>query len=90
MNTRERRRALLAALEQDKRVVVAELAERFAVTTMTVRRDLRRLAEINVVTLVHGGAIYNEGGATLPTVTARARVMQTAKLRLAEYCAERV
>ncbi len=90
MNTRERRRALLVALEQDKRVVVAELAERFAVTTMTVRRDLRRLAEINVVTLVHGGAIYNEGGATLPTVTARARVMQTTKLRLAEACAARV
>lgn len=64
MNTRERRRALLAALEQDKRVVVAELAERFDVTTMTVRRDLRRLAETNVVTLVHGGAIYNEGGAS--------------------------
>ena len=90
MNTRERRRALLAALEQDKRVIVAELAERFGVTTMTVRRDLRRLAEANVVTLVHGGAIYNEGGATLPTVTARARVMQVAKLRLAEYCAGRV
>lgn len=90
MNTRERRRALLAALERDKRVVVAELAERFDVTTMTVRRDLRRLAEANVVTLVHGGAIYNEGGATLPTVAARAQVMQTAKLRLAEACAARV
>ncbi|MDY6269722.1 MAG: DeoR family transcriptional regulator [Selenomonadaceae bacterium] len=41
MNTRERRRALLAALEQDKRVVVAELAERFGVTTMTVLRSRR-------------------------------------------------
>ena len=90
MNTRERRRALLDALQRDKRVVVAELAERFAVTTMTVRRDLRRLAETNVVTLVHGGAIYNEGGAALPTVTARAQVMQAAKIRLARYAASLV
>ncbi|MCI6101198.1 MAG: DeoR/GlpR family DNA-binding transcription regulator [Selenomonas sp.] len=90
MNTRERRRALLSALQRDKRVVVAELAERFDVTTMTVRRDLRRLAETNVVTLVHGGAIYNEGGASLPTVTARAQVMQAAKVRLATYAASLV
>ena len=32
MNTRERRRALLAALPEDKRIV-AELAARFDVTT---------------------------------------------------------
>ena len=90
MNTRERRRALLAALQRDKRVIVAELAARFNVTTMTVRRDLRRLAETNVVTLVHGGAIYNEGGAALPTVTVRAQVMQAAKIRLARYAASLV
>ena len=90
MNTRERRRALLAALQSDKRVVVAELAARFDVTTMTVRRDLRLLAETNVVTLVHGGAIYNEGGATLATVKARASIMQGAKKALAEASAARV
>ncbi|WP_302488836.1 DeoR family transcriptional regulator [uncultured Mitsuokella sp.] len=61
MHTRERRSALLAALKEKKKVTVAELASAFDVTTMTIRRDLKRLADENIVTLVHGGAIYNEG-----------------------------
>ena len=87
MNTRERHRTLLETLKRDKRVYVKELAEKFDVTTMTIRRDLRGLAARRIVTLVHGGAIYNEGTATIASVGVRAQVMQVAKQKLGAYCA---
>lgn len=90
MNTRERRRALLNELQQKKRVYIAELAEQFDVTTMTVRRDLKRLEDEKIVTLVHGGAIYNEGGISIAGVSARRGVMSEAKQDLATYCANMV
>ena len=90
MHTRERRSALLAALKEKKKVTVAELAKEFEVTTMTVRRDLKRLADENIVTLVHGGAIYNEGGLALATVGARSLLNQQDKNELGKYCASLV
>lgn len=80
MHTRERRSALLAALKEKKKVTVAELASAFDVTTMTIRRDLKRLADENIVTLVHGGAIYNEGGTALASVGVRACSISRAKV----------
>ena len=90
MHTRERRSALLAALKEKKKVTVAELASAFDVTTMTMRRDLKRLADENIVTLVHGGAIYNEGGTTLASVGVRALLNQQGKSQLGRYCARLV
>ncbi len=90
MNTRERRAALLTAIKEQKRVNVTKLAADFNVTTMTVRRDLKRLASENIVTLVHGGAIYNEGGLALATVGARALLNQRDKNELGKYCASLV
>ena len=57
---------------------------------MTIRRDLRRLAELGIVTLIHGGAVLNEGAASLPAVTAREQRMQKEKNTLATYCASLV
>lgn len=90
MHTRERRSALLAALREKKKVTVAELASAFDVTTMTIRRDLKRLADENIVTLVHGGAIYNEGGTALASVGVRALLNQQGKSQLGRYCARLV
>lgn len=90
MHTRERRSALLAALKEKKKVTVAELASAFDVTTMTIRRDLKRLADENIVTLVHGGAIYNEGGTALASVGVRALLNQQGKSQLGRYCARLV
>lgn len=39
------------------RVLVEELAQRFAMTPQTIRRDLNELCEARVLTRVHGGAI---------------------------------
>ncbi len=52
----ERRQHILRALESGS-AQVAELAERFAVSEMTVRRDLRELERAGKLTRVHGGAM---------------------------------
>lgn len=87
MHTRERRTALLSIIKERKKVNVTKLAEELDVTTMTIRRDLKRLATENIVTLVHGGAIYNEGGLALASVGARALLNQRDKNELGKYCA---
>lgn len=52
----ERRRRIFEAVLARHTVSVAELAERFDVSAMTIRRDLQALAEEGLVEAVHGGA----------------------------------
>ncbi|MCI6751689.1 MAG: DeoR/GlpR family DNA-binding transcription regulator, partial [Selenomonas bovis] len=71
-------------------VTIEGLAKDLEVSTMTIRRDLRRLADEDIVTLVHGGAVYNEGGAYLPALTVREKTMRREKSAIAEYCAQQI
>lgn len=87
MNTRSRRKFVLDTLESQKSVQVKELADTLDVSAMTIRRDLRRLADMGMITLVHGGAVLNEGTATLMTVKARATRMTQEKNTIAAFCA---
>jgi DeoR/GlpR family transcriptional regulator of sugar metabolism len=57
VDARERRRRLLALLEEQEYLAVTELAERFAVTPMSVRRDLALLEERGLLSRVRGGAV---------------------------------
>lgn len=86
MNLRERRNNLLNELEAGKRVYIKDLAKNFDVSEMTVRRDLNKLSALGLVTLVHGGAVFNEGGAAALNVTFRERQMQREKNLLGQYC----
>jgi LacI family transcriptional regulator len=59
MNKQERHNLVLNVLEQDgaNRVVsTRELAERLAVSEMTIRRDLHELAQGGLIQRLHGGA----------------------------------
>lgn len=58
----ERLVAILNLLSQKKRVTVQELSERFAVSEVTIRRDLNRLADDGYITRTYGGAML-EGAA---------------------------
>lgn len=51
----DRRARLLAIVEQEGAVRIAELAERLGVTTVTMRRDAAMLAEDGLVRRIHGG-----------------------------------
>ncbi|HEX5499455.1 MAG TPA: DeoR/GlpR family DNA-binding transcription regulator [Thermomicrobiales bacterium] len=52
----ERRQRVFEVILARHTVSVAELAERFAVSAMTIRRDLQALEEQGLVESVHGGA----------------------------------
>lgn len=61
----ERRHEILARLDRDGRVVVAELVAGLSVSEDTVRRDLEELAGRGLLHRVHGGALA-QAPETLP------------------------
>ncbi len=56
-----RRELILDAVRSGSSAAVVELAERFSVSEMTVRRDLARLAREGKLKRVHGGAVHDRG-----------------------------
>jgi len=56
LNSGVRREQILQALEMQDKVRVNRLAQRFGVSTVTIRGDLRLLAEAGLVQRQHGGA----------------------------------
>ncbi len=65
MYPEERQQAIADLVTQRGRLSVAELADRFTVTTETVRRDLSLLERAGVVRRVHGGAVPSKALAVL-------------------------
>ena len=57
MYAEERQQSISALVHQFGRVAVTELADRYGVTTETVRRDLAALERMGLVRRVHGGAV---------------------------------
>lgn len=57
MYAAERHRAIVALLLERERVSVTGLAQRFDVTTETIRRDLEQLDGRGLLQRVHGGAV---------------------------------
>ena len=56
----ERRQLILDRLQEDKKVVVSELSEQFAVSEETIRRDLDKFEKQGIVTKGYGGAVLKE------------------------------
>jgi DeoR family fructose operon transcriptional repressor len=82
----EERQLAIAKLVSDAgRVSVADIAERFEVTTETVRRDLSALERAGLVRRVHGGAVPPGAIAALePGVGERDRANTTQKHLIAQ------
>lgn len=70
MYAEERQQAIADLVSQRGRMSVAEVAERFRVTTETVRRDLSALEKAGLVRRVHGGAVPAAALAVLETAVA--------------------
>lgn len=70
------------------RVEVADLAERFAVTTETIRRDLSELDRRRVLRRVHGGAVATEQLQHEPKITVRETLHPDEKRRIARRAVE--
>ncbi|MDP5226367.1 MULTISPECIES: DeoR/GlpR family DNA-binding transcription regulator [Arthrobacter] len=67
MFAEERHGAIAELLTAQGRVSVTDLAQRFAITPETVRRDLALLEELGELRRVHGGAVSADRGSTAET-----------------------
>ena len=56
----ERRQKIMDILQKNKKVYVAKLAQEFGITEETVRRDLEKLENQNLLQRSYGGAILME------------------------------
>lgn len=84
MYAEERQQVILERARAQGRVDVTALADQFAVTTETVRRDLTILERHGVLRRVHGGAIPVERLGFEPALATREAVMTAEKTRIAK------
>lgn len=77
---------ILEIAKDEGRVTVEELANRFAVTVQTIRRDLTELSEAGKLDRVHGGAVLRSGVSNIGYEDRRA-LNHDAKTSIAEQCA---
>lgn len=62
----ERQQVILDLLDQRKIIKISDLTTVIDVTEMTIRRDLKELEQHNLLTRIHGGAMFAEGNDVLP------------------------
>lgn len=67
MRSGERIVKIFELINEKKYLTVAELAEQFEVSAMTIRRDLAKLESQGVITTNYGGATLNEGVSAEPS-----------------------
>ncbi len=79
----ERQREIAKLTVELGRVEVADLADRFNVTSETIRRDLSELQENRLVRRVHGGAVLFEAGGFEPLLSVRDERQANEKRRIA-------
>jgi DeoR family transcriptional regulator, aga operon transcriptional repressor len=89
--TEERRRAILDMVSRDGRVVVSNLAEKFATSQVTIRQDLETLDGRGLLHRTHGGALPVRSAALLdPSLHEKEKVHRKEKQRIAAAAARLV
>ena len=87
----ERRRAILDILQREGRVLVADLAHKFATSQVTIRKDLEVLRVHGQIHRTHGGALpAREGALEDPTLRQKQKLHRQEKLRIAAAAASLV
>ncbi len=84
----ERLRITLETVRERGSVTVPELSDTFGVSEITIRRDLKELAERGLIRRAHGGAVYPAGTLPEPPVIQRMQKNRAYKLRIAEAAAD--
>lgn len=79
----ERREEIATLIKERGRGDVTELADRFAVTPETIRRDLTELEQRRLLRRVHGGAISIHRFRSEPAIAEKAAAMATEKTAIA-------
>jgi len=87
MLARERHQAILQLIENQGAVTVADLCHRFAVSDMTIRRDLAELERAGLIRRVYGGAVSARGRSYEPPFLTRSGESQAEKERIGQAAA---
>jgi DeoR/GlpR family transcriptional regulator of sugar metabolism len=90
MTATERRQRIIERIETEGSIAVADLSRRFAVSEMTIRRDLRALENEGLLRRVYGGAISARGRGYEPPYLVRAAKQGGDKQRIGQRAAELV
>lgn len=80
-----RQQAILDILKVGGQAVVSELAQRFDVSEMTIRRDLRFLESMGLAVRVHGGALPCEKSRFTSRLSANSRFKAKAVAKLESF-----
>jgi DeoR family transcriptional regulator, aga operon transcriptional repressor len=87
----ERRRAIVELLNRDGRVLVADMAQQFETSQVTIRKDLEILHSHGLVHRTHGGALPSrEGALEDPTLREKEKFHRKEKLHIAQAAARMV
>ncbi len=87
----ERQRAILEAIRRDGRVLVAELAQHFRTSQVTIRKDLEILHSTGKIHRTHGGALPSrEGALEDPTLQKKEKLHRAEKIQIATAAANMV
>jgi DeoR family transcriptional regulator of aga operon len=87
----ERRRAILEILQREGRVLVADLAQKFETSQVTIRKDLEVLHVHGQIHRTHGGALpAREGALDDPTLREKEKLHRKEKLHIAAAAARLV
>ena len=90
MKTAVRQQRILQELNSCGFVKTAQLAEKYNVSVMTIRRDLIAFSKRGVLTLVRGGAVANRGALAESDYYSKREDMLEAKRNIACFCADLV
>ncbi|WP_152361979.1 DeoR/GlpR family DNA-binding transcription regulator [Microlunatus speluncae] len=87
MESSNRQEVILRGVREQGRVTVDDLARELACSTMTIRRDLDRLAGLGLLRRVHGGAVSGATAEETP-YPVRSSTAVEAKQRIGEAAAK--
>lgn len=88
MLTLERQNTILEILRKDKAATIQELAEKFNVSTASVRRDLEKLEKQGFAVRTYGGAVSSEGINIEIPVEVREIEQKEAKVKIARAASQ--
>lgn len=83
----ERKLSIMKDIQENGQADINELATKYQVSTMTIRRDLAKLSEEGLVTLEYGGAVLNNGALIEYNMHMKEAKFLEEKKRIAEECA---
>lgn len=86
----ERLERILALIQEQGRISVAELSDRFGVSAVTIRNDLATLEQQERLMRTHGGAVANPMAGMEPAFALRQKLHPTEKERIGRAAAELV